>query len=458
MRYMKISSKVLHFLTPFRYLESIITLAFFVVSIPFLNYFLKNKRKKRSQDGTALVILQHGINASSNLNTHPAFDFFYRIGEPYDKIFVVNPFAREAWQDTEIALRQNQKITTIGFSKIGNGKLWKFNPFLNFFELLSFYNSLTKIVYEFNYDEVHFRAMTHNWVGLISVFAAKANVKNKSIIEIRGNYDLLNELHGETVFFRNFRKNKFFSRKTFNLDKYLLKMMFEKTDIVVARNINNADHALAYVDDQKKIFLNRIEIFPELWDRGLGYSRKRPPDGLRFDAIFVSRLSHEKYPFDVVESWIEVLKEFPTAKLCVVGDGPLLLPMKKYVEQWNLSENIFIVGGKTQNEAISLLDSAAFGIETYGGSTLAEKALSGCPIIAYDIEWHSEIVIQNVSGILVRFRNIPELTNAICRLISHPELRTSLRNEMLTLALNEFNLEGWRKREALIVENLRLNG
>jgi glycosyltransferase involved in cell wall biosynthesis len=53
------------------------------------------------------------------------------------------------------------------------------------------------------------------------------------------------------------------------------------------------------------------------------------------------------------------------------------------------------------------------------GSVLIEAALAELPIIAYDFEWHSEVIIDRYSGLLVNFRNIPALREATDFLLDH---------------------------------------
>jgi glycosyltransferase involved in cell wall biosynthesis len=52
---------------------------------------------------------------------------------------------------------------------------------------------------------------------------------------------------------------------------------------------------------------------------------------------------------------------------------------------------------------------ATAAICPYSGSTLVEAMLCGIPIIAYDVAWHPEIVIDNYTGFLVPFRDIAAL-------------------------------------------------
>jgi glycosyltransferase involved in cell wall biosynthesis len=47
------------------------------------------------------------------------------------------------------------------------------------------------------------------------------------------------------------------------------------------------------------------------------------------------------------------------------------------------------------------------------GRALLEIALSGLPVVAYDVDWHNEIVIQDETGILVRYRDVDQLSKAI---------------------------------------------
>ena len=55
------------------------------------------------------------------------------------------------------------------------------------------------------------------------------------------------------------------------------------------------------------------------------------------------------------------------------------------------------------------------------GLALVEGALSGTPIVAYDYEWHSELIRTDETGILVPHRDTDAMAAAICALLDDSE-------------------------------------
>jgi glycosyltransferase involved in cell wall biosynthesis len=51
---------------------------------------------------------------------------------------------------------------------------------------------------------------------------------------------------------------------------------------------------------------------------------------------------------------------------------------------------------------------------------LIEAGAAGCPIVAYDIEWHYELVKNGETGFLIKERDWDALSKAVICLLDHP--------------------------------------
>jgi len=56
-----------------------------------------------------------------------------------------------------------------------------------------------------------------------------------------------------------------------------------------------------------------------------------------------------------------------------------------------------------------------------GGYSLIEACAAGSPVVAYDVEWHSELVQTGKTGQLVREHDILGLTQAVDTLLTYPD-------------------------------------
>ena len=58
---------------------------------------------------------------------------------------------------------------------------------------------------------------------------------------------------------------------------------------------------------------------------------------------------------------------------------------------------------------------------SFGGSTLVEAALWKIPVIAFDIEWHSELIRNGETGYLTDYSSSEHLAEALLKSIRFPE-------------------------------------
>lgn len=447
---------VFFLLTPFRFIEWMLAfclfhclfLVFVVLIYPLkcLTYLQSNTTGGRMR---RLLILQHGFDSSSDLETNPTFRFFFSLSSLYDETHVVNPFGRIDWK-SEFSL--NNSIRTIRletltsvFSKLKN----VFFPLLNTIIVLDFYSILIRLVFRYRRTPVTVLSMTHNWVGVLAVSLSKMFHNSRSIIEIRGNYELLNQLHGETVFWHINRHFRSISSLIFKLEKKYLKLLLQKADLVLCRNYNIIGHVRNIAGSKVNLVVNRTELHP-LQEKLLESSFVSQSSGFAYDGIFVGRLSHEKYPFDVLIAWRKVLESRPNSRLLMVGDGPLLRELKAYVIDNDLVDNVQFYGKANNSEAIELLKKARVGIETYGGSTLLEKGISGCAVVAYDVEWHSELLVNGSNGFLVAFRDTSGLAKRVLDLLHNEELRQQFGKVLFQICQKEYDRNTWWVNEVKI--------
>ena len=88
-------------------------------------------------------------------------------------------------------------------------------------------------------------------------------------------------------------------------------------------------------------------------------------------------------------------------KLLVVGTGSLEKRIKEISQIESLDKQILLVGEKDQNWLSKCLPNCSCFIATHTGRALAEASFAGLPVAGYDIDWHSEIIENNVNGFLV---------------------------------------------------------
>lgn len=129
--------------------------------------------------------------------------------------------------------------------------------------------------------------------------------------------------------------------------------------------------------------LQRVCVVPEGWDS------QHVPDARNAKEaeptiIFVGRLSPNKRPEHVLRMFETVSKSVPSAKLWIVGDGPL----RKSLER-RAPERVTFCGRVSEHEKLARMQRAhvlvATSVREGWGLVVTEAAAMGTPTIAYDV-------------------------------------------------------------------------
>jgi glycosyltransferase involved in cell wall biosynthesis len=146
--------------------------------------------------------------------------------------------------------------------------------------------------------------------------------------------------------------------------------------------------------------------------------------------LFVGRLVEEKGPLYVLKAMPRVLKVFPQAVLVLVGGGTQRAELERAMQVLGITRSVRFVG-RIPHQELSRYYSAA---DVFVGPSLVEglgivfleAAASGLAIVGSQVGGVSDILIDGVTGIEVEPANSEQLANAIIRVLSDAELRTSL--------------------------------
>src|SRR5690606_26773199 len=135
--------------------------------------------------------------------------------------------------------------------------------------------------------------------------------------------------------------------------------------------------------------------------------------------LYTGRLHEAKGLLDLVKAWRLVLEKRPTARLWLVGEGPLRDRLWQFISDYELRHRILMPGAFDQVD--ELLDASdAFVLPSYQeGMSLAllEAMAAGVPAIATDIEANRQLIEHERDGLLVPIADPPALAAAILRLL-----------------------------------------
>lgn len=166
--------------------------------------------------------------------------------------------------------------------------------------------------------------------------------------------------------------------------------------------------------------------------------------------LFVGRLDPIKYPEDALDAFSKIRTACPDSTMLVVGSGPqqegLQVKYKDGVE--------FLGFIESPSTLARLMTRADVALVPLGGSVLVELALAGTPIVAYDIDWHREL-IRDGAGVLVPFRDTNSMAEAAIGLLTDSGSAAELGRNARRVALSQHSLEAVQQCEAICMSNVR---
>ena len=143
--------------------------------------------------------------------------------------------------------------------------------------------------------------------------------------------------------------------------------------------------------------------------------------------VCVAELHPIKRHHILIEAISELVKDYPTLRLILIGDGELKSVIEKQIANADLTENIFVLGNITEAARfLKAFDMFALASksESYG-YVLHEAGLAGVPIIATNVGGITDIIIDQQTGLLVPPDNVNALIIAINTLLTNPTQRVN---------------------------------
>ena len=125
---------------------------------------------------------------------------------------------------------------------------------------------------------------------------------------------------------------------------------------------------------------------------------------------------------DLLDSMVEVRRCFPSAKLLLVGEGPLSALLTARAAASGLADAIVFAGFR-RDVATLLATMDVFVLPSHNegmSHALLEAMALGRPVVATDVGGNGEVVTAGENGLLVPPKDPPALAAAVVRLLSDP--------------------------------------
>ncbi len=170
---------------------------------------------------------------------------------------------------------------------------------------------------------------------------------------------------------------------------------------------------------------------------------------------FVGRLHPQKNVAALLAAMKQVKERFPAARLVVVGDGELRSALEAQAQALGLQSSVIFAGQRTDvPEILAALDAFTLPSLWEGLPNAALEAMAaGLPVIATRVGGVPEVVVDEVTGLLVPPGDSNALAEAIVRLLQDPDGRQAMGQAGRERVRAHFSVERMvRETEALYEE------
>ncbi len=161
--------------------------------------------------------------------------------------------------------------------------------------------------------------------------------------------------------------------------------------------------------------------------------------------ISVGSLVEVKGHMYLLQAFKHVSKEYPTARLVLVGDGPLRHELEDIASKLGISVSVEFVGEVGHNRVPSLLESSDLFVlpSLSEGMPLAllEAMCASMAVIASNIDGIPDVVEDGVTGLIVEPEDASSLSESIKRLLGDNKLRCKMGLAARARVMSKFTLD-----------------
>lgn len=167
--------------------------------------------------------------------------------------------------------------------------------------------------------------------------------------------------------------------------------------------------------------------FSELSPQKFSTQQKRRELGIKEGELVIGKIGRlfplkgHKY---LIQAAPEVVKVFPNVKFLLIGDGILKDGLKSEVSRLGLEDKFLFLGLVKREDIpglISVMDILVHTSLREGLARVLPQAMACAkPVVSFDIDGASEVVIPGKTGFLVPSEDIKSLSSAIINALSNP--------------------------------------
>lgn len=238
--------------------------------------------------------------------------------------------------------------------------------------------------------------------------------------------------------------------------EYNSKLLCRKSDRLIAVSNYTAKSVMAEYGiqpDKISIIPNAVDINRFNPDIDGTEIRKKLGIATEIVILFVGRLDFQKGIEYLIPAFSKIVKDFPEAKLIVVGDGPLKNNIRAAVNEFGLSGSVFLMG-RTETDDLPKIYAACdiFVVPSLMegfGIVYLEAMACGKACIGANIGGVEDVIVDGNTGLLVPPADSDSIYHAIKKLLSDKDTLARFGKEGRKRVLENFT---WKKVAAQTLE------
>ena len=163
----------------------------------------------------------------------------------------------------------------------------------------------------------------------------------------------------------------------------------------------------------------------------------------------LGRLRKYKSVDHLLRAFEIVVKEFPDARLRIIGDGDFRPELERLAGELGIANRVEFTGYLSQAEKVRQLHQMSVAVNCSAkegwGLTVIEANACGVPVVASDVPGLRDSVVDEKTGLLYEFGNIEQLAQKISLILRDENLRSRIRVDAIEWG-RSFNWEESAKK------------
>lgn len=273
------------------------------------------------------------------------------------------------------------------------------------------------------------------------------------MVRVGGNNDKVFETTGQPI-----QKRIFFNRK---IEKKVERFVLSRAHLVAGANKDNLNFALA--NGARKEY-STIFRYGNLLYEGHFIEPQNRKEGITLlndigiksheFLLYIGRLEKVKHPDHVINVLAHVRKNNHDIKALFVGNGTMLGELQDLSVEKGVREHVVFAGNQNQEWLSRIIPLASVVVSPHTGRALSEAALGNVPVAAYDIDWQSELIENEITGLLVPHPDQKKLSEAVERLLTDIQFAGKMAKALREKAIDMLNPQKLNMHEAAEYDSL----